>query len=164
MTDSQTSPLLDAILEGWDRNNTVLVNLLRAIPAGGLEARGATGSPTVAQMFNHLHHERMISVLENAPECAGETPDEEWSSASDIARLEQKLSESARRVREAVSNRVAAGKGLDREFAHPVHLVEFLIFHEAYHHGQIKLALKIAGTPIPDADAGPLTWHVWRAR
>jgi hypothetical protein len=39
-----------------------------------------------------------------------------------------------------------------------------LIFHEGYHHGQIKLALKAAGRPLSDQDAGPLTWDVWRRR
>jgi hypothetical protein len=37
----------------------VLVNLLRAIPAGGLDARAMAGSPTIAEMSGHLHHERM---------------------------------------------------------------------------------------------------------
>jgi hypothetical protein len=44
--------LLHAILDSWDRNNTILLNLLRAIPEG----------PTVSQIFTHIHHERMISV------------------------------------------------------------------------------------------------------
>jgi uncharacterized damage-inducible protein DinB len=46
----------------------------------------------------------------------------------------------------------------------PIHLVEFLVFHEGYHHGQIKLALKAAGRPVSDDVAGPLTWDVWRRR
>ncbi|MEO6238560.1 MAG: hypothetical protein ABIQ52_16305 [Vicinamibacterales bacterium] len=29
-----------------------------------------------------------------------------------------------------------------------------------YHHGQIKLALKVAGQPLGDDEAGPITWHV----
>lgn len=67
------------------------------------------------------------------------------------------------RVRDAVRARVEADRALDQDFAHPVQLLLFLIFHEGYHHGQIKLALKAAGCPIPDAEAGPLTWDVWRA-
>jgi uncharacterized damage-inducible protein DinB len=115
-------------------------------------------------MFTHMHHERMVSVLENAQECAGEVPAQEWSHERDVNRLTQLLDESAWRVRDAVKGRVQADRALDRDFAHPVHLLQFLIFHEGYHHGQIKLALKAAGCPITDADAGPLTWDVWRAR
>jgi uncharacterized damage-inducible protein DinB len=156
--------MLDALLHSWDRNNTVLLNLLRAVPEGGLEARAMAGSPTVAQMFTHMHHERMVSVLENAPECAGLVPAQEWNPERDAGRIAEMLEESALRVREAVKGRVESDRDLDRDFAHPVQLLQFLIFHEGYHHGQIKLALKAAGCPIPDSAAGPLTWNVWRAR
>lgn len=164
MDDAMTSALLGAVLDTWDRNNAVLINLLRAMPDGGLEARALAGSPTIGEMLGHMHHERMVSVLENAPEFAGEMPAEEWATERDADRIAQLLDESARRVREAVVGRMAAGRALDREFAHPIQMVQFLIFHEGYHHGQIKLALKAAGRPIPDADAGPITWRVWRAR
>ena len=36
-----------------------------------------------------------------------------------------------------------------------------MVWHEGYHHGQIKLALKLAGIPISDEAAGPVTWGVW---
>lgn len=156
--------ILEALLDSWDRHHTVLTNLLRAIPDAGLDARAAAGSPTVAQMFMHMHHERMISVLENAPEHAGQVPEQEWNHERDPLRIARMLDESAARVRGAVQGRTEANQALDRDFAHPVHLLQFLIFHEGYHHGQIKLALKAAGCPITDADAGPLTWDVWRAR
>lgn len=54
--------MLDALLDSWERSNTILVNLLRAIPEGGLEARAMDGSPSVSEMFTHMHHERMVSV------------------------------------------------------------------------------------------------------
>jgi len=157
-------PLLDALLDSWDRGNVVLLNLLRALPSGGLDARVMDGSPTVAEMFTHMHHERMVSVFENAPEHAGPVPAREWDPERDPHRIADMLTESGRCVRNAVAGRIASGRGLDRAFAHPIQLIQFLIFHEGYHHGQIKLALKAAGCPIPDADAGPLTWQVWRKR
>lgn len=111
-----------------------------------------------------MHHERMISVLEEAPEIAPTVPEQEWRFEADPERIASLLQESAAAVREAVQGRVEKGRGLDRSFAHPIQLIPFLIFHEAYHHGQIKLALKVAGHPIPNDVAGPLTWDVWRAR
>jgi hypothetical protein len=106
----------------------------------------------------------MVSVAENAPEYAGPVPSEEWGNEGDPGRLAELLRESAARVRSAVSGRVRANRPLDRDFAHPIQLFVFLTFHEGYHHGQIKSALKSAGCPIADADAGPLIWDVWRAR
>jgi hypothetical protein len=155
---------LDAVLDSWDRANAVLLNLLHALPEGGLEAKATPNSPTVAEMFTHLHHERLVSVLENAPEFAGPVPEKEWVAEPDPDRIAAMLTDSARTVRQAVQGRVGKGQDLDLDFGHPILLIQFLIFHEAYHHGQIKLALKAAGRPMADSQAGPLTWQVWRGR
>ena len=164
MNPASEPGLLDAVLDCWERNNAVLINLLRAIPEDGLQARALPGSPTAGQMYAHLHHERMVSVLENAPEHAGVIPAEEWRAEHDRQRIHEWLVESCQRVRAAVLSRIQSGRGLDKDFAHPIQLIPFLIFHESYHHGQIKLALKAAGSAIPDKVAGPLVWDVWRAR
>jgi len=49
---------------------------------------------------------------------------------------------------------------MDLHYDPPVLLLRHMLWHEGCHHGQIKLALKAAGCPIADADAGPLTWRV----
>jgi len=157
-------PLLEPLLASWDRHNRVLLNLLGAIPPGGLAARAMAGSPTVGEMFAHMHHERMISVFEEAPESAGPVPDCEWVPETDPSRFSGMLEESGRVVRAAVHGRVEAERPLDLHFDHPILLLQFLLFHESYHHGQIKLALKAAGHPIPDEQAGLITWDVWRRR
>lgn len=154
--------LLDALLDSWDRNNTILLNLLRALPEGGLEARAMASSPTVSEMFTHMHHERMVSVFEEAPEFAGEVPQKEWVVEPDRERIAQMLNESASRVRDAVKSRAETGRAMNLNYDHPILLLQLLIFHESYHHGQIKLALKLAGCPVTDDEAGPLTWDVWR--
>jgi hypothetical protein len=48
--------LLEALLDSWDRDNTILLNLLRILPESGLEARTMEGSPSVAEMFMHIHY------------------------------------------------------------------------------------------------------------
>jgi uncharacterized damage-inducible protein DinB len=161
---SQDQRLLEALLDSWDRNNTILLNLLRALPEDGLEARAMEGSPSVSEMFTHIHHERMVSVFENATEFAGNVPEEEWVAERDPDRIAQMLDDSARRLRDAVKSRVEAGRDMDLDFDHPVLLLQLLIFHEGYHHGQIKLALKVAGRPVTDEEAGPVTWDVWRLK
>ena len=164
MSRELDASLLHAILDGWDRHNRVLITLAGAIPDGGFAARALPGSPSVGEMFTHMHHERMVSVAEEAPEHGGEMPDGEWVEVAGADEIAEMLEESGRVVRAAVEARVAGGLPLDLHFAHPVVLIQFLIFHEAYHHGQIKLALKAAGTPLSDEAAGPLTWDVWRGR
>jgi uncharacterized damage-inducible protein DinB len=156
--------MLEALLDSWDRNNAIMLNLLRALPEGGLESRATASSPSVAQQFTHIHHERLVSVSEEAPEFALEVPTEEWMVERDRDRIAQMLSDSARAVRDAVRGRVLAGRDLDLNYGHPILMLQLLLWHEGYHHGQIKLALKVAGRPISDDEAGPLTWDVWRAR
>lgn len=164
MSQEPDASLLAAVLDGWDRHNRVLINLAGAVPQGGFAARALPGSPSVAEMFTHMHHERMVSVAEEVPEHAGRMPDGEWLEVAGAHAILEMLEESGRAVRTAVEGRIAAGRPLDLHFAHPVVLIQFLIFHEGYHHGQIKLALKAAGMPMQDDQAGPLTWDVWRGR
>ena len=161
ISDAPDQRLLEALLDSWDRNNIILLNLLRALPEGGLEAKAMEGSPSVSEMFTHIHYERMVSVFENAPEFAGNAPEEEWIVERDPDRIAQMLDDSAKRVWDAVRSKVETGRDMDLDFDHPILLLQHLIFHEGYHHGQIKLALKVVGRPITDDEAGPLTWGVW---
>jgi uncharacterized damage-inducible protein DinB len=153
-------PLLEALLDSWDRNNTILVNLLRAVPDGGLEARATVDSPSVAEMFSHIHYVRLVFISEDAPEFARELP-EEWDAERDRDRLAQLLNESAAAVRDVVKDRVETGKEMELHYDHPVLFLQHMLWHEGYHHGQIKLALKVMGLPISDEQAGPVTWGVW---
>jgi uncharacterized damage-inducible protein DinB len=161
MSDVSGEHLLEALLDSWDRNNAILINLLRALPEGGLEARAIENSPSVSELFTHIHYVRLAFVFEDAPEFAREVPEEEWVVERDRDRIAQMLNDSAIAVRDAVRGRVLAGRALDLHYDHPVLLLQHMLWHEGYHHGQIKLALKIAGCPISDAAAGPVTWGLW---
>jgi len=156
--------LLEALLDSWDRNNAIMLNLLRALPEGGLDVRATESSPSIAQHFAHIHHERLVSVFEEAPEFAMDVPEDEWMVERDRDRLAQMLNDSAGAVRDAVTGRVLAGRQLDLHYGHPILLLQLLLWHEGYHHGQIKLALKLAGSPISNDAARPLTWDVWRRK
>ena len=164
MSNSQDARLLDALLDSWDRNNTIMLNLLRALPDGGLEVRASASSPSVAQQFMHIHHERLISVLEEAPEFAREVPKDEWAIETNRDRITVMLTDSAKAVRDAVKGRVLADRSMDLNYDHPILMLQLMLWHEGYHHGQIKLALKLAGRPISNDDAGPFTWDLWRHR
>ena len=161
MSDSLDRPLLEALLGSWDRNNTILVNLLSLLPEGGLDAKAMEGSPSVGALFGHIHYVRLVLVFEDAPEFAIEVPKEEWAIERDPRRLSQMLNDSAKVVRDAVKSRVETGGEMNPHYDHPILLLQHMIWHEGYHHGQIKLALKLAGHPINDEEAGPLTWGIW---
>lgn len=153
--------LLDALLDSWDRNNTILVNLLRTVPKSGLEAKATPHSATVAQMFTHIHYVRLVFISEDAPDLAQEVPENEWLAEHIPDRIAQILNESAQAVRKVVQSRVESGLEMKMHYDHPILFLQHMIWHEGYHHGQVKLALKLAGTPISDEEAGPVTWSVW---
>jgi uncharacterized damage-inducible protein DinB len=150
----------DALLDSWDRNNTILVGLLGKIPAGGLAARATPLSPTVAQMLTHIHYVRLVFISEDVPEMTVELPGE-WVDERDAGRIASMLNDSAKAVRDAVRHRVETGQPMNLHYDHPILFLQHMIWHEGYHHGQIKLALKMAGRPMADEVAGPVTWHVW---
>jgi uncharacterized damage-inducible protein DinB len=153
--------LLEALLDSWDRNNTIVVNLLRALPDGALDARVLDGSPTVAQLLTHIHFVRLVFVVEGAPEFGRPLPKAEWAVERDRDRLVEMLNDSAAAVRDAVKGRLLAGREMDRHYDHPILMLQHLIWHEGYHHGQIKLSLKAMGRPFDDEEIGPVTWDVW---
>ena len=159
--NASDQPLLDTLLDSWDRNNTILLNLLGGLPEGGLEARVMATGPSVAQLFTHIHYVRLVFISEDAPEFGTELPEGEWREESDPDRIAQMLNISAQAVRDAVESRVKAGRGMDRHYDHPILFLQHMLWHEGYHHGQIKLALKATGRPITDDKAGPVTWGVW---
>jgi uncharacterized damage-inducible protein DinB len=161
MSDSSEQGLLEALLDSWNRNNTIQLNFLHALPEGGLDVRAMEGSPSIAELFTHIHYVRLVFVLEDAPESATELPEEEWAVERDPRRIAQMLIESARAVRDAVKSRVEEGRDMNLHYDHPILLLQHMLWHEGYHHGQMKLALKVAGSPMTDPEAGPITWDVW---
>jgi uncharacterized damage-inducible protein DinB len=153
--------LLEPLLDSWDRNNTITTNLLRALPEGTLDLKATAASPTIAQLFMHMHYVRAVFVSEDAPEIPVEVPQGEWASAPDRARMAAMLADSAKAVRDAVQTRVTTGRAMDRHYDHPILMLQHLIWHEGYHHGQIKAALKAAGRAFDDREIGAVTWSVW---
>ena len=51
-------------------------------------------------------------------------------------------------MRDAVRNRIESHREMLRHYDHPLLMLQHLIWHEGYHHGQIKLTLKMAGRAI----------------
>jgi uncharacterized damage-inducible protein DinB len=161
MLDEANQGLLEVLLDSWDRNNEILLNLLRVLPEGGLKAKALESSPSVAQMINHIHYVRLVFIAKDAPDFAGDQPEEEWAENGDMESLSRNLSESAKVLGDAVRSRVEAGRAMDLHYDHQILLLQHMIWHEGYHHGQIKVALKAAGIPLSDDMAGPATWDVW---
>ena len=88
-------------------------------------------------------------------------PPEEWVVERDAGRIAEMLNQSANVVRNAVKSRVETNQDMKIHYDHPILFLQHMIWHEGYHHGQIKLALKMANHPLSDDKAGPITWDIW---
>jgi uncharacterized damage-inducible protein DinB len=110
------------------------------------------GSPSIAELFTHIHFVRLVFVFEDAPEFARELPSEEWVVERDPGRITHMLNESAKAVRDAVKSRVETGREMNLHYDHPILLLQHMLWHEGYHHGQMTMT---------DKEAGPITWGVW---
>src|SRR5580765_895000 len=123
---SNAPDLLESLLDSWDRNNTILVNLLHAIPKAGLEARAMKSSPSIAELFGHIHYVRLVFISEDVPELAVAVPGKEWAAEPDPVRMAQLLNDSAKAVRNAVKSRVEAGQDMDIHYDHPILLLQHM--------------------------------------
>lgn len=170
MAAAHDRDVFEALLDAWDRSNTIMVGFLHALPEGGLAARATKDSPSIAGLFMHVRFIRLCTIYENATEFdrthpgAAPSDAEEWLDEPEPERLAQLLWDSAKGVREAVGSRLKTGQAQAGRYPNPVLLLQHLLWHEAYHPGQMKLALKGAGIPLSDEQAGPITWGVWWAK
>ncbi len=161
--DASSHALLDALLDSWDRSNRILVNLLHAVPVEALELRATPESLRIVEMFMHINRCRLFFVGEDAPEvpfAAPPAPGEE----RDVTRIAQMLDESAVAVRQAVRGRIEAGEAMAVRYDHPLLMLQHNLWHEGYHHGQVKLVLKLHGMPLDDEAIGNVTWDLWMDR
>ena len=71
------------------------------------------------------------------------------------------LNESAKAVCDVLKSKIETGQPMVRHYDHPILFLQHMLWHEGYHHGQIKLALKLAGHAISDEQAGRVTWDLW---
>jgi len=153
--------LLDDLLDAWRRNNLILVNLLHALPADTLDLRATDDSMSVHELFMHMHYCRIVFVQEATPEVGAVLPDGDWRRERDRDHIAALLQVSADAMAEAVRGRLLSGRPMDRHYDHPILMLQHFVWHEGYHHGQIKTALKRAGRPFDDEAIGRVTWDVW---
>lgn len=171
MSKIMNQDLLEALIDSYNRNNTILLNLLRVLPEGGMETKAMEGSPSVAVMFSHIHQTRLSWLSLTAPEFTenltslfcqeGENRLPEY----DKERVAVALNESAKAIGEAVKSRLETGqamKGKNVTYDHPILLLQHMFWHEGYHVGQMKLAFKTIGYVMSDEEEEKNIWSLWR--
>ena len=151
----------------WQANLKVNQILLGHLTPEMLRARTPGGGFSVAQHLAHIvgvtKHRgvQLDEGLETLPNLftLREDLDEEDSQAlipeTDLARIKDVLAQTAAAVQEAVAEGNIGTSPYSSADAYLIHMM----VHDAHHRGQILLALKTSGYPLPDEDA---MWQPWK--
>jgi uncharacterized damage-inducible protein DinB len=150
--------LIDELVEAWRTHDRINLFLLEHISDEGLAcASGPRGGGRVWKQFAHMHTIRAYK-LENwhKPLSIGL-----MKYSGDEAVPREELIAAFRQSGEAIERffrLAAAGETKKRGFKKGLMTsLAYLVSHESHHRGSILLTLKLAGHPVPKADA----WAIW---
>jgi uncharacterized damage-inducible protein DinB len=136
--------------------------LLGGLPEGGLGARPANGGASVAEMLAHICNVRLRWVSRTAPDLVEQLVwfERRPELPREAEQLREGLAGSAGAVAGMLQRRGAAAL-LVEGFPGPLSsFVGYLISHEAYHIGEVGLALAQSGVPLsPEAERR--IWVAW---
>lgn len=143
---------IEHCIETWRINQHVNLDLLDAIPPEALTSRlPSARTRTVARMFVHIHHIRLQCIEVSAPELfLGLEKFAKGDPALDKKRLHRALERSGEASAQLIE--IGLEKGKIKGFKpHPIGFLGYLISHEAYHRGEICVALTESGHKLDDA-------------
>lgn len=151
----------DPLLEALGVSSRVSLYLLEAIDRDALAIQAGGRGRTVGAMFAHLHNARLMWLDSAAADLAEGQAKVDKEATLDPEVLRAALESSSAAIMELVGRALAGGriKGFTRT---PATFVGYLIAHDSYHHGEIGIALGLAGRPF-DRKVGYGMWE-WGVR
>ncbi len=163
--------LLDAILETWNRNTTVILNILKALPEGGIDASDTNGQWTVAHHLADMQGANLEWLKASSPEFAKNLPvlyTEDtnsplgWIPERNLNNLITAFQTTSEAVAQSVQHHVETQTPFGEVYEHPIYFLQHMIYHQAYHTGQIIWALKQSGMRFTDDQTFQMIWKELR--
>jgi len=155
--------MTDPIVRAWLTHCKLQQTLLDAIPPEALLDRPATGGRTVGAMWAHLHNNRLSWLEPAAPDLLVGIEKVGKEQVGDRLFLSAALTASARAVatllERSLASESSAGQGgkVPGFGGHAASFLGYLVAHEAYHHGEIGIALAQSGHPLDRK----VTYSIW---
>ncbi len=151
-----------SVKEAWRANVRVNRVLLEHLTPDMVNAQTPGGGWTVAQHLaeivatpKHFGKKFAKAELELLPDLYEDNPDA-FIAETDLTRIRSVAQQTAEAVLQAAT--AAADKGNLPHTSLDAYLIHMMV-HDAHHRGQVLLALKTAGHPLPDD--GPM-WGPWK--
>jgi uncharacterized damage-inducible protein DinB len=134
------------LTETWHINNRINLYFLEAIAESSLVDIASSKGRNVGEQFAHLHNVRLM-WLKPAQQALLAGLEKIEKDQITKAMLEAQLLKSGEAIAQLFEIGISEGriKGFK---PHPTAFLGYLIAHEAYHRGQIALALKQSGYPL----------------
>lgn len=149
---------MESLLDTWRINTRVNRRMLSAISEEQLKTQLAKGK-SVADHFAHINNVRLMWIKASAPELYQEQTKLEKDPTHE--QIASALDHSDKAIEQLIATAKTPEGRIKNFKPHVSAFVGYLLSHEAYHRAQAELALRQAGTPLPDKDAYALwEWGV----
>lgn len=154
----------DPVQTAWQANLRVNQTLLGHLTPEMLAARTPGGGYSVAQHLAHIvgvtkyrgvQLNEELDALPDLVTLRKENDGEAFDPETDLARIKDVLAQTAAAVQKAVAGGNTGTSPYPSADAYLIHMM----VHDAHHRGQMLLALKTSGYPLPDEDA---MWQPWK--
>ncbi len=146
--------LAEQIVDTWRIHNRIHLYLLEALSPEALETPLAKGK-SVGIQFSHIHNVRLMWLKASAPELMEGLAKLEGELTAE--RLKEALTASSAAIERLLTGALDDGGRVKNFKPHATAFLGYLISHESHHRGQIELALRQSGTPLPDK----IAYGIW---
>lgn len=151
----------EQLLDTWRIHGRISLYMLDGIAPAAFDAPPPARGRSFVQMLAHMHNNRLAWLQAAAPELLAGVSKIEKEAPVDPAGLRAALVASGQAVEALLQKSLAAGGRVKGFKPHAVAFLGYLIAHEAYHHGEIGLALNQIGFPLDKKVAyGMWEWGV----
>jgi uncharacterized damage-inducible protein DinB len=154
----------ETLKRAWQANREVNLVLIEHLGPAMLKSITPGGGMSVAEHLAHIcgtvkHWGMRLDEekLERLPDLA-EKIEEAWVCETDLTRIAEVSSQTLETAWLAASEASPGERGQLPHASAEMYLVHMMV-HDAHHRGQILLALKTAGHPLPSEEA---MWQPWR--
>jgi uncharacterized damage-inducible protein DinB len=153
--------MTEQLLETWRIHARINLYILEAIVPEAFTAAEPTKGRSFVQMFAHIHNVRLLWLQSAAPELLTGLQKIEKDDPVTREALHTALNASSGAIASLLQKAMAAGGKVKGFKPHATAFVGYLIAHEAYHHGEIGVALTQIGHPLDRKTAfGMWEWGV----